>query len=62
MPKKTPNLEIIEHSGIQYPSLEAAQAASLSTIAPLLADTMRRLIESGELVIINGVVTIPPNA
>lgn len=61
MPRKAHDIEITEHPGDLYPNLEAAQAASLATVVPLLADTVRRLLEGGQLVIVDGRVIVAPN-
>lgn len=52
MAKAYPQLDIEEIPGEAFPSLSAAQRSARSMLAPFLAETIKRMIESGKLEII----------
>jgi hypothetical protein len=53
MPRKTPIITIEEVPGTKYPDLESAQLAALPNLSADLAETIKRMIESGALEIVN---------
>lgn len=60
MPRKTPQMQLVEITGETFPDLAAAQRAALPATAHDLAATMRALLHSGKLIQRNG--RIEPNA
>ena len=59
MARKSPQIELIEIGGDQFPDLHTAQRFARSLLASSLADTTRRLLADGALINING--NIIPN-
>jgi len=51
------SFEIEESGGEMYPSLEAAQQAALLPLAAVLARIITERLDSGEYIVVNGVVT-----
>jgi hypothetical protein len=54
MPKKSPGLTLEEHDGDRFPDLEAAQRTALPFVAADLAATIRELLASDVLVLVDG--------
>ncbi|PWH18182.1 MAG: hypothetical protein DDG60_00745 [Anaerolineae bacterium] len=54
MPRKIPDLQLIELTGATFPDLESAQMAARSIIAHDLATTLRGLLAIGVLVVRDG--------
>lgn len=59
MARKSPQIEIQEIGGDQYASVQDARHAALDPLASHLAQTLRDLLASGQLVQVNG--SIIPN-
>jgi hypothetical protein len=59
MSKSTKEYKLTAIGGNRYPSLEAAQAAALEPVAQALAIAIRKGLEAGELVVVDGKVVIP---
>ncbi len=54
MPRKTPDLQLIELTGATFPDLESAQMAARSMLAHDLAATLRGLLARGVLIAKDG--------
>jgi len=52
MARTSPQIQIVEIDGEAFPSLGAAQRSARVILAADLAETVKRMIESGELEII----------
>jgi hypothetical protein len=59
--KGRPEFEVTLVGGDQYESLEAAQQAALGPLADALAAGIRSALAAGALIIVDGVVTLPPD-
>jgi hypothetical protein len=60
MPRKAPEIVIEETPGDEYSSLEAAQQAAIDDVSQHLAQTIRDLLASGQLVNVNGKIILNP--
>ena len=58
--KRKPDFEVTLVGGDQYESLEAAQQAALGPLAEALAADIRSALADGTLIVVDGVVTLPP--
>jgi hypothetical protein len=59
--RKSPDLQVEEISGDQYPDLETAQSAALPLLADNLQSVIRDLLERGILVNVDGKIIPNPN-
>jgi hypothetical protein len=54
--RRSEPLAIVELPGDQFPDLEAAQQAARPVLAFILAEEIRRMLKTGELEIVDGVI------
>lgn len=60
MPRKSPDITVQEVAGDRFSDLRAAQKNAVSSVVPGLVGTMRALLASGRLVVVDGVIVPNP--